>query len=252
MRFRRYRGMVYRKPVHPSVDRWAHRQTLAGRVIGAALAILLIAAALIFADRAAAPRHSPWNPLGLARPAGHGKVGRVGADCRAALAAGGVSWQESPDRPPQGFCSIQDAVVITGGAARLEPLGAVMTCKQALAFAGWERQVVQPQALRLLGSKVASIQHYGAFSCRRMYAGEATSVSEHASADALDVAGFTLADGRRITVAGDWREPGPKGAFLHAARDGACGVFSVVLSPDYNAAHQNHLHLDMGAAGDCR
>ena len=142
-------------------------------------------------------------------------------------------------------------MVITGGAARLEPLGAVMTCKEALAFAVWERQVVQSLALRILGAKVVSIQHYGAFSCRRMYAGQITAVSEHASADALDVAGFTLADGRRITVVADWRDPGQKGAFLHAARDGGCGVFSVVLSPDYNAAHQNHLHLDMGAAGVC-
>ena len=243
--------MDYRKPVHPRVDRWAHRQTVAARVIGAGLAVLLIAAGAILAERTA-PSQPPAGKSPWTRGAwGHGKIGRVGADCRAALAAGGVSWQESPDRPLQGFCQIRDAVVITGGAARLEPLGAVMTCKQALAFAVWERQVVQPQALRLLGARVVSIQHYGAFSCRRMYAGQATPVSEHASADALDVAGFTLADGRRIRVADDWRDPGPKGAFLHAARDGGCGVFSVVLSPDYNAAHQNHLHLDMGAAGVC-
>ena len=159
--------MVYRKPVHPRVDRWERRQTLAARVIGAGLALLLVAAGVILADRTA-----PSQPLaGRSTRArgvwGHGKIGRVGADCRAALAAGGVSWQESPDRPLQGICQIQDAVVITGGAARLEPLGAVMTCKEALAFAVWERQVVQPLALRILGAKVVSIQHYGAFSCRR-------------------------------------------------------------------------------------
>jgi len=244
--------MVYRKPVHPRVDRWERRQTLAARVIGATLAVLLVAAALILADRTAPSRHLAGQSPRLGGAWGHGKIGRVGADCRAALAAGGVSWQESPDRPLQGFCQIQDAVVITGGAARLGPLGAVMTCKEALAFTVWERRVVQPLALRILGARVVSIQHYGAFSCRRMYAGQATAVSEHASADALDVAGFTLADGRRIMVAADWRDPGAKGAFLHAARDGGCGVFSVVLSPDYNAAHQNHLHLDMGAAGVCR
>ncbi len=243
--------MVYRKPVHPRVDRWERRQTLAARAIGAALALLLVAAALILANRTSPSQHLAGKSPRLGGAWGLGKIGRVGADCRAALAAGGVSWQESPDRPLQGFCQIQDAVVIAGGAARLEPLGAVMTCKEALAFTVWERQVVQPLALRILGARVVSIQHYGAFSCRRMYAGQVTAVSEHASADALDVAGFTLADGRRISVAADWRDPGPKGAFLHAARDGGCGVFSVVLSPDYNAAHQNHLHLDMGAAGVC-
>ncbi|WP_375292508.1 extensin family protein, partial [Sphingomonas melonis] len=73
--------------------------------------------------------------------------------------------------------------------------------------------------------------------------------SEHATADAVDIAGFRLADGRRITVVGDWTGSGDKAAFLREVRDGACRLFATTLSPDYNAAHRDHLHLDQADRG---
>ena len=63
------------------------------------------------------------------------------------------------------------------------------------------------------------------------------------------MAGFVLEDGRRVTVAADWNGEGKDAAFLHRARDEACGIFGTVLSPDYNAAHADHLHLDQAARG---
>jgi hypothetical protein len=60
----------------------------------------------------------------------------------------------------------------------------------------------------------------------------------------------------RIAELDDWRGEGRAGAagsrFLHALRDGACGLFATVLTPDYNAAHENHLHLDAADRGVCR
>ena len=64
----------------------------------------------------------------------------------------------------------------------------------------------------------------------------------------VDLAGFRLARDR-ITVAGDWRDAGAKGRFLREVRDGACDLFATVLSPDYNAAHRDHFHLDQAARG---
>ena len=85
---------------------------------------------------------------------------------------------------------------------------------------------------------------------------EAERPSEHAKANALDVAAVTLKDGRTVSVLNDWRGDGPTGEpggrFLHALRDGACQLFSTVLTPDYNAAHANHLHIDGAARGLCR
>jgi len=42
-----------------------------------------------------------------------------------------------------------------------------------------------------------------------------------------------------------------KGQFLRKVRDGACQVFLTTLSPDYNAQHHDHFHLDMGGWAKC-
>ena len=89
----------------------------------------------------------------------------------------------------------------------------------------------------------------GAIRAAGLYGRAEGPFSEHATADAFDVLGFTLADGRRIGVLRDWKDAGPEAAFLREVRDGACPVFATVLSPDYNAAHADHLHLDMAERG---
>ncbi|WP_375288594.1 extensin family protein, partial [Sphingomonas sp.] len=102
---------------------------------------------------------------------------------------------------------------------------------------------------RLLGTQVTAIRHFGSYSCRRLYGRDAGAFSEHATADAVDIAGFVLADGRTISVVRDWQGNGDAATFLRTVRNGACGVFATVLSPDYNAAHRDHLHLDQAARG---
>ena len=99
----------------------------------------------------------------------------------------------------------------------------------------------------MFGSKIEVIEHLGAYSCRRLYGRDSGAWSEHATANAIDIAGFVLADGTRISVLRDWDGDGDKAAFLRAARDGACSNFATVLSPDYNAAHADHFHFDMSA-----
>ncbi|MGZ8231738.1 MAG: extensin family protein, partial [Burkholderiales bacterium] len=74
----------------------------------------------------------------------------------------------------------------------------------------------------------------------------------HATADALDVAGFVLSNGRDIRIERDWGSDDPDGLFLRQVRDGACRVFDGVLGPDYNAAHRNHFHLESGGYRMCR
>lgn len=96
------------------------------------------------------------------------------------------------------------------------------------------------------------IEHVGTYSCRRVYGGAVGLPSQHATANAIDVAAFRLTDGRRVSVFSGWRGDAKERAFLHEVRDGGCRVFRGVLSPDYNVAHRDHLHLDMGPYGLCR
>ena len=127
-----------------------------------------------------------------------------------------------------------------------------MTCPLALAYAFWDRHVMEPVVERTLETEVARVEHYGVFACRNIYGRAEGRRSEHASANALDVAALTLDDGRRISVVGDFRDEDETGTALRAVRTGACNYFRAVLSPDYNAAHADHLHLDFGRYGVCR
>src|SRR5690606_16905389 len=91
-----------------------------------------------------------------------------------------------------------------------------LSCPAAVSLALWERHVVQPEAERLLGARVARLEHYGSYACRNVYGREGARRSRHATADALDVAGFVLADGRRITVARHWQAEDARAQYLHA------------------------------------
>jgi hypothetical protein len=226
----------------------------------AELAVWALIAGLTFlaVDAWVPPQHLPWKPLRLEHPLGAAtgmKLMRVSADprqCRAVLGEGGVRVVDHPEQTRGEFCELRDVVTVTGGTTALRPRAPVMTCRAALSFALWERHALQPAAREILGSEVAAIDHYGTYSCRRIYGRGEGRVSEHAAANAFDVAGFRLKDGRRVTVAADWADEGEEGRFLRAVRDGACRTFSAVLGPEYNAAHRDHLHLDRGRYSVCR
>lgn len=202
------------------------------------------------------PEDVPWTPLDLSRPVGAftgRKLAAIhGEKCRALLADAGIRFTALPPRREDAECRYDDAVrLVPGGATEIayRPDGLGTTCPVAAGLALWEWHVVQPAALKRFGSRVAAIEHFGSYSCRRMYGRRNGLWSEHARANAVDVAGFRLADGRRISIAADWNDRGPKGRFLHDVRGGACRLFATVLSPDYNQAHHDHLHLDEARRG---
>ncbi|MBN8528131.1 MAG: extensin family protein [Caulobacterales bacterium] len=217
----------------------------------------------------------PWKPLDLNRPVGAATAAKV-ADfelarsaaaeevtattdaCIQVLREAGVQVERAPDRDDGGFCVVRGAVRITGGAVTpLSPGGLTMQCPLAVRYVIWDRQVLQPAAQATFGSRVSRVENYGTYSCRRINGSTEGSdrPSEHARANALDVAALRLEDGRTVSIASDWDgrgETGTDGArFLKRVRDGACRVFSTVLTPDYNAAHQDHLHLDGSPRGLC-
>jgi len=221
------------------------------------LALLAFAALLLWGYARSHPEDMPWTELDLTRPVG-AFTGRKltalageGARCRALLRDAGVRFTPLPARR-SGQCGYDDAVRFTrGGALEIawRPADLGTSCAVSASLALWEWHAVQPAALKHLGSKVVAIDHFGSYSCRRLYGRSEGAWSEHSTANAVDIAAFRLADGRRVSVAGDWDDKGAKGRFLHAARDGACDLFATVLSPDYNAAHRDHFHLDQAKRG---
>ena len=203
------------------------------------------------------PQHNPWAPLDLRDPPGWATRTKLialrsdVAECRAVLERSQIAFTALPETG-EGECARPDRTRL--GDYPLAPDTPAVTCPVAAALELWRRESVAPAARNILGSDLARIEHLGAFSCRRMYGGADGPWSEHATANAIDIAAFVLEDGRRISVLGDWDGEGDKAAFLRAVRDGACGSFATVLSPDYNAAHADHFHLDQDDrwAGVCR
>ena len=227
-------------------------------IVRATLLVLFLLAALIgYALLRGRPQDLPWTPLDLSAPTGLFTGRKLTAltqdfpQCRAVLAAAGVRHTALPART-DGQCGYADGVRFASGGARTiayTPAGLGIACPVAAALAKWEWDVVQPAAQRLFASPVVAIDHFGSYSCRRIYGRDAGTWSEHSTADAIDIAGFRLADGTRITVARDWAGTGPKATFLRSVRNGACDLFATTLSPDYNAAHADHFHLDQASRG---
>ena len=222
------------------------------------VAALGFAALLLYGYSRNHPEDMPWTELDLAQPVGAftgrklAELGGEGEKCRSLIRRAGVRFNALPPRRNGEQCGYHDAVRFAGGGALTigyRPADLGTSCPVAAALALWEWHVVQPAALEHFGKKVDTIDHFGSYSCRRIYGRSEGAWSEHSTANAVDIAGFRLEDGTRITVVRDWKEEGPKARFLRDVRDGACKLFATVLSPEYNAAHRDHLHFDQAERG---
>jgi len=201
-------------------------------------------------SQARAPAHSTAKPV--IKPMSDPQAFKM---CTARLDAAQITYQPLPNQERGGGCAIIDSVKLLDFGTPTASLGA-MTCDLAATFAAWTRYAVRPAARLYLGSELVRIETFGTYACRDIRGAGGTiagKLSEHAHANAIDVSAFVLADGRRISVIGDWTTDGPSSVFLHVIHDSACRRFRTVLSPDYNEAHHDHLHFDMGGKGGyCR
>ena len=171
--------------------------------------------------------------------------------CLTVLETGSLAFTPVPDRQTAESCGFRNAVRVGGAEDLRFSSGFTASCPLMVAWSIFERHILQPAARRHFASPVARVEHLGTYACRPVRGG--STPSQHATANAIDIAGLVLADGTRITLAHDWSgDDARKRAFLRELRDGACEVFRGVLGPDYNAAHRDHFHLDMGRWSICR
>ena len=135
--------------------------------------------------------------------------------------------------------------------ASIEP-PATLACPLVSALDRWFADAVQPSAQRWFGQPVAEIKQISAYSCRGMNGQAGARISEHAFGNALDIAAFTLSDGRRITVKDGWRGSPEEQGFLRDVQAAACQQFSTVLAPGSNSFHYDHIHVDLMRRGSGR
>jgi hypothetical protein len=195
------------------------------------------------------PRPMGARPVTLNLP-----TSRETQACFADLSRDDVRFSPMPDRDYGGGCQVIGAVQLIDIGVPVTNLTA-MRCGLARTFTGWARHAVAPAAHQILGSDLVRIESFGSFACRNVIgsARAGNKLSGHATANAVDISAFILADGRRISVETGWRseEPGVR-EFLQIIHASACKRFGTVLSPDYNAAHHDHLHLEDDEAHFCR
>lgn len=230
------------------------------------LAVLLAAASLLSACTVV-PETSARRDSGPAQvasaPAARGPaltqrplaVRPEAAQCLTQLNQAGAQFTPVSDAYFGNGCSTVGTVqlaALSGDNARLNVsnIGPVQ-CGVGSAFAAWARYGVDRAAQQILGSALVRIETMGSYNCRNVAGSDRRSA--HATANAIDIAAFVLADGRRITITGDWHGGTPaERQFLSAIHTSACKRFGTVLGPAYNAAHRDHLHLELSGSTFCR
>lgn len=224
-------------------------------IFGAALGVLAIL-------HPGSPLPDGWNPLeplavaDPVTPLTPWKLKRAVGDplvCQQVLTAASTAQSLTITETRQAECTVT-------GPMRLQSVGqsklslTETACATALRTAMWERHGVQPAAERHLGQAVAEIIDIGSYNCRRIRtpSGGSNRWSTHATAMAIDVAGFRMTNGKRITLLADWDGDSAESKFLKDVRDAACTWFVTTLSPDYNRLHADHFHLQASGWGLCR
>ena len=200
-------------------------------------------------------RFNPLSPLDLSETPSlltDVKLWMIAGDAAACLAAFrhvGIALKPMPRQSDRPGCT-REATVLISRLSKASIRAEEMRCDVALRLYLLERHVIQPLARHHFTAEVTDIGHFGSYSCRTMR-GSSWRMSEHATANAFDLSGFKLSNGRQITLKKDWTAQGEAPAFLREVRLGACSLFNMVLSPDYNADHADHFHVDMGLFRGC-
>lgn len=141
------------------------------------------------------------------------------------------------------------AAVLANG--RMVPFSAAATlnCGMATALPEWVT-AVDSYLMARENTRIESIIVGTSYMCRTRNHVENADISEHGFANALDVVGFKLEDGRTVTLSEGWADAlSPEGRLLRFAHDAGCSRFTTTLGPEANALHRDHLHLDLGCHG---
>lgn len=203
-------------------------------------------------------RYDPFAPLDVRAPQGpltSFKLWRTMHDaqlCDAALARSGLVYREMADATGAGGCELKNVVRVTRAGDTSFSAPFLATCPLALGMAYFEHHYLQAAAQETYGERVARIEHVGSYTCRNVNHRQDTALSQHASANAIDLTGFVLDDGKRIALARWDDAASPDARFLRRVHEGACRSFDTTLGPGYNALHETHFHVDMGPYRICR
>ena len=193
--------------------------------------------------RSLRPLFRPAGQLRLATAPGHADPPAPAAVGGGLCGVPGIAGERLARIPGRlNGCGIAEPVRISAIDGITFSARPTLNCQAARALQGWLAEDVVPEIGRR-GGGVVSVRVLSSYSCRTRNNQPGARLSEHATGNAIDIAGFGLADGREITVLSDWGS-GAEGRILRRLHTAACGRFGTVLGPNADRYHQDHFHVD--------
>ena len=158
-------------------------------------------------SRPAKPSPGQKPAIPVAPPAWSAEeIAAARATCRLVLDHSGAEFQFR-DAIRKGPCGapapIRLSRIGTNPGVTIEP-PATLNCAMAAALARWLDQGVQPLARKMLSGPVVKISNIASYACRNRNNAATGRLSEHALANALDIAGFETANAIRVSLVRDW------------------------------------------------
>ena len=225
---------------------------------GKTLLIVFILVAVATVGYRWLPSHyNPFTPLSLDDPPGlitQYKLRRLTPEACASLLSQAnqkALIRTQPVADSAGACPLHNVVRVRDFGPVSLNSSFLASCPLALSSALFVSQQARPLTRTWTGSELVRIEHLGSYACRNIYHRPDARRSEHATAEALDISAFRLANGERGTILHGWRSTKTQ-PWLQALLTASCGYYGNGLGPEYNAAHANHFHLGMRAFGLCR
>lgn len=225
---------------------------------GKTLLIVFILVAVATVGYRWLPSHyNPFTPLSLDDPPGpitQYKLRRLTPEACASLLSQAnqkALIRTQPVADSAGACPLHNMVRVRDFGPVSLNSSFLASCPLALSSALFVIQQARPLTRTWTGSELVRIEHLGSYACRNIYHRPDARRSEHATAEALDISAFRLANGERVTILHGWRSTKTQ-PWLQALLTASCGYYGNGLGPEYNAAHANHFHLGMRGFGLCR
>ena len=134
-------------------------------------------------------------------------------------------------------CGIAEPVKVTAISGVGLSQAITVDCPTAIALNDWVSNGVQKE---FGADAIKQLLIAGSYTCRPRNNVRGAKISEHGHGRAVDVAGFVMSDGSKITVARDFR----KVKAMKASYKAACGTFGTTLGPGSDGYHEDHMHFD--------
>ena len=205
--------------------------------------------------RSSAPPAAASQNRDQKQPSQTDDAAREGEACLARLRDTDIRF-DIPTMPvaSKAACSIEVPVRLKSVTTRARtvtevhlPEEPVVSCQFAEQLTAWISHLVAPLIAGRMSTDLRAVRTGPGYECRNRNGAATGKLSAHAVGKAIDISASELSTGKLIPIKPDGDEA--MRDVVDSVRTAACGWFTTVLGPGSDAAHTDHLHVDMAPHG---